>query len=69
MEMERYGNADIMMRLLVWLDEQKDPVVIFGAGFVGWQIADALLYAGKEVRCFADNMIYPKSQLSSHIKF
>lgn len=54
-EMKHYGNGDIMLQALAWIDCQQKPVVIFGAGFAGLQIASILLYLGKEVRCFIDN--------------
>ena len=54
-EMRRYGSQDIMMKLLAWIDEQDRPLVIFGAGFVGWKIANILRVSGKKILCFLDN--------------
>lgn len=55
MEMERFGRKDIMVRLLDWIDENQRPVVIFGAGCAGIQIAGVLQTMNKPIACFVDN--------------
>lgn len=54
-EMKRYGNEDIMAKALEWADRQDRPVVVFGAGFAGTQIAEIFRIVGKRAVCFADN--------------
>lgn len=68
-EMERFGRKDIMVRLLDWIDENKRPVVIFGAGFAGTQIAGVLQTMNKPIACFIDNdqNLYKKELLGLHI--
>lgn len=54
-ERKRYGSDDVMTRLLEWTDIKNKPLTIFGAGFAGVQIANVLLFEGREVKRFVDN--------------
>ncbi|HBA67793.1 MAG TPA: hypothetical protein DCZ40_00310 [Lachnospiraceae bacterium] len=54
-EMRRYGNDDIMMCFLEWMEKKEKPTVIFGAGCAGMQIASVLAFAGKPATGFIDN--------------
>lgn len=54
-EMGHYGNKDMMTNALEWAARQDRPVVVFGVGFAGTQIAEIFHLAGKGAVCFADN--------------
>lgn len=53
--MRWYGKQDIMMSLIDWTEKSNQPIVIFGAGFAGGQIAGILQNVGRTITCFVDN--------------
>lgn len=54
-EMKRYGQDDIVNRLIIWLKDREGAVNIFGAGFAGRQIVHALQINGIAVGKIYDN--------------
>lgn len=53
--MERYGEDDMMNRLLKWTGLKSRDLVVFGAGFAGCQIVRTLQDFDIPVSCIADN--------------
>lgn len=54
-EMMRCKDTDIMMSLLLEIEKTEQPIIIWGAGFAGHQIANMLEYMGRKAECFVDN--------------
>lgn len=52
----KYRQTDPFHKLLEWLKKRGDSaVVVFGAGFAGFEIVEALRYYGIEADCICDN--------------
>lgn len=54
-EIERHGSRDVMFCLLRWALKGDGEVVVFGAGFAGYQICTVLQRHGVRVEHIADN--------------
>lgn len=54
-EIELYSDVDQMYRLIHWIKSVKKRVVLFGAGFVGYQIIEILSEKGIDVDYICDN--------------
>lgn len=54
-EIEYYTQDDQMYRLIQWIDQQAGKIIVFGAGFAGFQIIKALEERSIKVEYICDN--------------